>query len=141
MEIAAVYLQAVMMEPNMPMVHAPGDIHLEADISATKGYKHGFEEGDWIPYLEISYHIRKKGSDWSAVGSFKPMIASDGPHYGDNIKLNGPGAYDVTYHIASPMENGFLRHVDKETGTASWWQPFDAQYSFKYIGTGKKGGY
>lgn len=141
MEIGAVYLQAVMMDPNMPMHHAPGDIHLEADISATKDNKHGFSEGDWIPYLDIAYNLRKKGSNWSATGSFRPMVASDGPHYGDNIKLDGPGEYEVTYRIAPPVVNGFLRHTDKETGVEPWFAPFDVNYTFKYVGTGKKGGY
>ncbi len=27
-----------------------------------------------------------------------PMVASDGPHYGANIKMMGVGNYKVTYH-------------------------------------------
>ena len=94
-----------------------------------------------IPYLDVTYSLRKKGSDWSALGQFMPMIASDGPHYGENIKLDGPGVYELSYHIAPPKANGFMRHIDKETGTEEWWKPFGLHYTFKYIGTGKKGGY
>ena len=28
-------------------------------------------------------------------GDMMPMVASDGPHYGDNVKLKGPGKYKV----------------------------------------------
>ena len=31
--------------------------------------------------------------------------------------------------------------VDKETGVAPWFEPFEAKYEFTYAGTGKKGGY
>ncbi|MDP7215033.1 MAG: iron transporter [Rhodospirillales bacterium] len=33
------------------------------------------------------------------------------------------------------------RHTDKETGVGAWWAPFHVEWSFKYLGTGKKGGY
>jgi periplasmic iron binding protein len=140
MEIGAVYLQAVKMVPMLPMT-MDADIHLEADIHALKGNVHGFAEGDWIPYLEITYTINKVGSDWSTVNAFMPMVASDGAHYGRNIKLDGPGKYHITYQINPPPYNGFFRHEDKETGTAAWWKPFSLSWDMKYMGTGKKGGY
>lgn len=140
MEIGAVYLQAVMMEPDHPGMSAT-DIHLEADISALKGNAHGFEEGQWIPYLGITYYIRKEGGDWSTLGAFAPMVASDGPHYGANVKLNGPGKYHLSYRINPPSYQGFLRHKDKETGVDVWWNPIDVSWEFTYLGTGKKGGY
>jgi uncharacterized protein involved in high-affinity Fe2+ transport len=140
MEIAAVYLQAVKMEPMMPM-NMRADIHLEADIHALKGNQNGFGEGEWIPYLEISYQISKVGSDWVKIGAFMPMVASDGPHYGANIALDGAGKYKVMYQINPPPYRGLYRHIDKETGVGKWWKPFTTEWSFKYIGTGKKGGY
>ncbi len=140
MEIAAIYLQPVLMEPMMAgMNHA--DIHLEADIHAIKGNNNGFGEGEWMPYLDISYTITKKGSEWSTTGSFMPMVASDGPHYADNIKLDGPGKYHVKYHIKPPGYDGFFRHTDKETGVGAWWKPFDLEWDFPFVGVGKKGGY
>ena len=52
MEIAAVYLQPVVMEPEGMMKKAEeSDIHIEADIKALAGNPNGFEEGAWIPYL------------------------------------------------------------------------------------------
>lgn len=56
MEIAAVYLQPIDMEPRgMGLPAAKSDIHLEADIHAVEGGKNGFGAGEWIPYLTISY--------------------------------------------------------------------------------------
>jgi hypothetical protein len=66
------------------------------------------------------------------------------PHYGDNVKLEGPGKYDLTFIIGSPETahgNHFGRHVDKETGVAPWFKTFELKYEFVYAGTGKKGGY
>lgn len=141
MEIAAVYLQPIKMEPMLPGMMDPKDVHIEADIHALKGNKNGYGEGEWIPYLTIAYNIQKKGSNWSATGNLMPMIASDGQHYGDNIKLDGPGKYHLTYHIQSPASMGFGRHTDKETGVGKWYKPFNVEWDFVYTGTGKKGGY
>jgi len=141
MEIAAVYLQPIKMVPMLPGMMDPKDVHIEADIHALKGNKNGYGEGEWIPYLTIAYHLEKKGSDWSATGSLMPMIASDGQHYGENVKLDGPGKYHLTYHIKSPASMGFGRHTDKETGVGKWYKPFKLEWDFSYTGTGKKGGY
>lgn len=117
------------------------DIHLEADIHAIAKNPNGFREDAWVPYLAITYELRKKGSDWHTSGELMPMVANDGPHYGANVALNGPGAYRVIFHIAPPSRHGFMRHTDKETGVAPWFEPFDYQGEMKFIGTGKKGGY
>ena len=77
----------------------------------------------------------------TAVALLLPMVASDGPHYGDNVKMDGPGKYHVVYRIASGA-HGFLRHTDKETGVGKWWQPFAVEWDFVFVGsTGKRGGY
>lgn len=140
MEIAAVYLQAVTMEPAHAH-HADTDIHIEADVKGMKGNSNGFAEGDWIPYLDISYELTKPGSAFRKSGKLVPMVASDGPHYGDNVRMDGPGKYRVAYKIA-PAAHGFLRHTDKETGVGKWYEPFTVEWDFTYVGsTGKKGGY
>src|SRR3954468_14441712 len=77
MEIGAVYLQPVMMEPMLPGMHEPADVHLEADIHAVKDNKNGFGPGDWVPYLAITYRIAKEGSGFVGSGGFMPMAASD----------------------------------------------------------------
>ncbi|CAB3875949.1 iron transporter [Achromobacter mucicolens] len=145
MEIGAVYLQPIEMDPPGMMRPAKdSDVHLEADIHATAGNKTGFPEGEWVPYLVVNYEIQKVGSQNVQKGTFMPMVANDGPHYGENVKLEGPGKYKLKYTILPPTANKmshFGRHVDKETGVADWFEPFDLEYEFVYAGTGKKGGY
>jgi periplasmic iron binding protein len=140
MEIGAVYLQSVTMEPMLPGMQ-PADIHIEADIHAAKGNTNGFGPGDWVPYLGITYRLVKQGSKWTDAGTLMPMVASDGPHYGRNVKLDGPGKYTLTFSVVPPIYQGFGRHTDKETGVAAWWAPFDVEWEFVYAGTGKKGSY
>lgn len=141
MEITAVYIQPVKMKPMMPGMGHEADMHLEADIAATANNLHGFADGDWVPYLGITYVITKKDSTWSTQGSLHPMIAADGPHYAANVKLDGVGKYQLRYHINPPAYQGFYHHTDKETGTPEWWTPFDAAWNFTFLGVGKKGGY
>ena len=145
MEIAAVYLQPVPMEPAGMMKAVPdSDIHLEADIRAQGDNANGFAEGAWIPYLGIAYEITKAGSPQKIAGELMPMVANDGPHYGDNVKLSGPGKYTLKLSVAPPgaaAHAHFGRHTDKETGVGPWFKPFTVQYDFNYAGVGKKGGY
>jgi len=102
MEIVAVYIQPVTMEP---MMHGmgPADIHLEADIHALKDNQHGFAEGDWIPYLGITYTISKVESGWSTTGAFMPMAASDGPHYANNTLTPLPITVFTVTQIKKPV--------------------------------------
>lgn len=145
MEIAAVYLQPVEMAPAGMMRDAKeSDVHLEADIKAAGDNKNGFAEGDWIPYLGVAYELSKSGTDEVRKGDFMPMVANDGPHYGDNVKLMGPGKYKLKLTVSAPDANPhahFGRHVDKETGVAEWFKTFSLEYEFTYAGTGKKGAY
>lgn len=140
MEILGVFLQPVEMEPQGHAA-AESDIHLEADIHANADNKNGFSDGAWVPYLAVHYTLNKKGSDWTSEGMLHPMVANDGPHYGANVKLDGPGAYSLTFNIKPPSANGFMRHTDKETGVAPWWSPITYKGEFKFVGVGKKGGY
>ena len=131
--IAAAYVLGVTMEPMMSIVEEHQEvIHLEADIAATADNQHGFGAGDWVPYLTIAYEIRKKGSDWSRVGAFMPMIATDGPHYAANVSMDGPGDYHVVYRIDPPTRKGFFRHSDDATGVPKWWAPFEVAWDFSY---------
>ncbi|MCC6947357.1 MAG: iron transporter [Bradyrhizobiaceae bacterium] len=145
MEVAAVYLQPIEMEPQGMMRAAKeSDIHLEADIKAAKGNKNGYEKGDWIGYLKVTYELTKIGESEVLKGELMPMVADDGPHYGDNVKLPGNGKYKLKFTVAPPSEaHGahFGRHVDKETGVAPWFKTFDVEYEFTFAGTGKKGSY
>lgn len=140
MEIGAVYLQPIEMDP--PGMMAPADktdIHLEADIHALADNPNGFAEGDWVPDLQITYTLVKEGGQ-PVSGMLMPMVASDGPHYGDNVKLDGAGKYHLTFTV-NPPGHAFGRHVDKETGVGAWFQPISAEYDFVFAGTGKLGSY
>lgn len=143
MNLIGIYLQPVEMQPAMPGQDAKKtDIHLEADVKALANNPNGFREDSWVPYLTVDYAIAKRGSDWKTRGMLHPMVANDGPHYGANVALNGPGQYDVTFRVAPPAgEHGFMRHTDKETGVAAWFKPFEFKGDFKFVGIGKKGGY
>ncbi|KAF4296450.1 iron transporter [Escherichia coli] len=86
-------------------------------------------------YLQpIDMEPRGMGLPEKQEGTFMPMVASDGPHYGANIKMMGVGNYKVTYHIEPPSKAGMHRHTDSETGVGRWWKPFDVSYEFKYVG-------
>ena len=143
MEIAAVYLQAIEMEPHGVMrPRAESDIHLECDIHAAENNPNGFAAGEWMPNLTISYTLIKLDTGQKIEGPLKPMVANDGPHYGDNVKMLGAGKYKVIYKIDNPLKKGeFGRHTDRETGVRDWFKPFEVEWEFNYFGAGKKGGY
>jgi uncharacterized protein involved in high-affinity Fe2+ transport len=148
MEIGAVYLQAVRMEPDGMMTQPEqSDIHIEADIHALQGNPNGYPEGFWIPYLLVTYELVKEDTGEVIKGEMMPMVASDGPHYGDNVKMKGAGKYKATYTIYPPNapENHagkhYGRHTDRATGVRPWFQPFKLTWDFVYAGVGKKGGY
>ena len=148
MEVAAVYLQPIEMEPAGHMRKAAdADVHIEADIHALANNANGYPEGAWVPFLQIRYEITKLPSGEKITGDFMPMVASDGPHYGDNVKLAGPGKYRLRYTIYPPnaKENAigqhFGRHIDRATGVGPWFKAFDVEWEFTYAGVGKKGGY
>lgn len=118
-----------------------GDIHLEAAVLATSENDWGFPEGAWVPYLQIHYRVTKADNDYETAGVLIPMAANDGPHYGNNVKLDGPGKYRLQLHVSPPDGAVFMRHFDKETGVDSWWETFAIEREFTFIGVGKKGGY
>lgn len=145
MEVGAVYLQPIAMAPEgMMRPAADSDIHLEADIHALADNPNGFAEGEWMPYLVVNYTLKKEGDEKTLSGRMMAMVASDGPHYGDNVKLMGPGKYTLDLEVqpptADPMSH-FGRHTDKETGVADWFKPFTTHYEFVFAGVGKKGAY
>jgi len=118
-----------------------GDPATKLDAAAIRD---GFADGTWIPYLAIGYELTKQGSSDKITGTMMPMVASDGPHYGDNVKLAGPGRYKLKLSVAPPgtgAHSHFGRHVDKETGVGAWFKPFTVEYDFAFAGVGKKGGY
>ena len=115
LNLSAVWFQAVPMENESTSYSAEDAyIHIEADISALDNDL-GYGVGDWVPYLTVDYLIEDTDGKEVTSGTFMEMAASDGPHYGNNIKLD-PGTYNLTITIHSPGENGYLIHSDSETG-------------------------
>ena len=134
MQIAAVYLGAIDMEPRgIDIPASQADIHLEADIHATKGHPNGFGAGEWVPFLTVSYNLKNVNTGKSKSGTFMPMIAKDGTHYGSNLKMMGPGNYHLTYTIEPPSKQGFGRHTDKASGVGRWFKPVSVDFKFKYV--------
>ncbi len=136
--LSAVWFQAVPMEnETISYSEKDADIHIEADISALENDL-GYGVGDWIPYLTVDYLIADQDGNEVTSGTFMTMAASDGPHYGNNIKLD-PGIYDLTITIHSPGENGYLIHSDSETGPGGLLSNYfnhyaEGTYSFTYEG-------
>ncbi len=137
--VAGVYFQPVDMEPaGNSLSKEEADCHIEADISATdEGAKLGYGAGDFVPWLNVKAYIQKKGSDKVQEIAFMPMNASDGPHYGANIKFEeGLGTYNVKFEISAPG-NDYLLHVDKETGVTGrfWTEPIVIEWpEFEWTG-------
>jgi uncharacterized protein involved in high-affinity Fe2+ transport len=135
LNVAGVYFQPVDMEPaglgGIPASQA--DMHLEADISAAEN-ELGYGVGDFVPYLTVRYTAQKEGGKL-IEGTFMPMSASDGPHYGNNVKLDGAGKYKITFIIENPEKQSYLLHVDKETGVTGrfWKEPIVVSWDFDYI--------
>ncbi|MDR1487446.1 MAG: iron transporter [Deltaproteobacteria bacterium] len=134
--IAGVYFQPVDMEPlglgGLPA--AESDMHMEADISAVENNGLGYGAGDFVPDLTVKYKAVKE--DGKVIeGNFMPMSASDGPHYGNNVKLDGAGKYKITFIIESPDKQGYLLHVDKATGVEGrfWKEPIEVSWDFDWV--------
>jgi uncharacterized protein involved in high-affinity Fe2+ transport len=136
LNIAAVYFQPIDMMPagmaGLPASQA--DMHLEADISALEGNDLGYGAGDFVPYLTVRYRIEKQGGR-PIEGTFMPMSASDGPHYGANVKFDGAGKYKITFIVENPEKQGYLLHVDNETGVPGryWTTPIEVSWDFDFI--------
>jgi uncharacterized protein involved in high-affinity Fe2+ transport len=130
LNVAGVYFQAVDMLPaSAGLSAAESDIHIEADISAMEGNRLGYGVGDFVPNLTVNYEM-SQSNGWRIEGTFMPMSASDGPHYGANVKLNGPGEYKVRFIIQNPEAQGYVLHVDETTGVPGrfWGQPLVAEW-------------
>jgi|AGTN01.2.fsa_nt_gi Uncharacterized protein probably involved in high-affinity Fe2+ transport len=135
LNVAGVYFQPVDMEPaGKSLPASESDMHIEADISALENDL-GYGVGDFVPYLTVGYEIAGEDGAMVAEGNFMPMNASDGPHYGANIKLGPAGTYTVRFIIESPEAQGFLLHVDKTTGVTGryWTEPLVAEWDFDYV--------
>ena len=131
--VNAVYFQPIDMEPSgMGLKAADASFHLEADIHANQtGTKLGYGKGDFVTDLTVNYDIIDKSTNESVgSGTFMQMNASDGPHYGANVKLDKAGAYKLVLKIESPEKKGWMLHVDPETGVTGrfWTEPLEVTF-------------
>lgn len=131
--VNAVYFQPIDMEPSgMGLKAADASFHLEADIHANeKGTKLGYGKGDFVPDLTVNYEIINNANNETVdSGTFMQMNASDGPHYGANIKLDEAGSYKLVLKIESPEKKGWMLHVDPETGVEGrfWTEPLEVTF-------------
>jgi periplasmic iron binding protein len=137
MDIAAVYFEAAEMIPVEKAGLQPNesDIHLEADIKATKDNKTGFGAGEWVPFLTVNYKVKNMDNGKEVTGTFMPMNAADGPHYGSNIKMFGAGKYKLSLTIESPEKQNYLLHTDKGSGVEGrfWSKPIEVEWEFPYM--------
>ena len=116
MNISGVYFQPVPMSGGNDSIEGKA-MHFEADVAALADNGLGYGPGDWIPYMTVDYQLVDMDTEEViAEGTFMPMSADDGPHYGDNIDEIPAGDYNVILTFHSPEENGYLIHLDDETG-------------------------
>ena len=137
MTMAMVYFQPVDMAPaDLAAPKEGSDLHIEVDLTANEN-PYGFPVDGWVPYLSIDYVIKDTEGKEVATGSMMPMAASDGPHYGANIKLDKDGVDSLVLTLHSPAENGYLLHVDDETGVEAdefWTEPLEATWTgWKFV--------
>ena len=130
LKVGGVYFQPVDMEPAVSTPAKDSSMHMEADISAVADNDLGYGAGDFIPALTVDYQIADKSGTVVQEGTFMPMNASDGPHYGINLPKLEAGTYDVTFTITSPEKNGWLLHTDEKTGVKGrfWKEPLKAEF-------------
>ena len=139
LHVGGVYFQPVDMEPaGNSLSKNDADCHMEADIHANQeGAALGYGVDDFVPYLHVKAFIQKHGSDKVQEVAFMPMNASDGPHYGANVKFEeGLGKYRLRFEIKAPG-NDYLLHVDEETGVTGrfWTEPLVVEYpEFEWAG-------
>ena len=101
--------------------------------------QYGFGAGDniWPAYLTVKYEILDKNNKIVMYGSFMPMNADDGPHYGANIKKGlKVGTYTLRFTIEPPTD--YLLHIDPETGVPAkenakdYFKTYTCDFKWKY---------
>ena len=132
-DVDALTVNAVYFQPiDMELKAADASFHLEADIHANeKGTELGYGKGDFVPDLTVNYEIiNNANNETVGSGTFMQMNASDGPHYGANVKLDEAGSYKLVLKIESPEKKGWMLHVDPETGVKGrfWTEPLEVTF-------------
>ncbi|GAA2181303.1 iron transporter [Brooklawnia cerclae] len=131
--IDVVYFQAIDLEMgSMAMPPASqSDMHFEVDVATNeKATEWGYEADQFMPYLTVNAVATNTDTGEEVdLGTMMPMIASDGPHYGNNISLD-PGNYDVVITVASPADD-FMLHTGKDSSGVTgrfWTEPLKFEF-------------
>ena len=122
LHVGGVYFQPVDMEPaGNSLSKNEADCHVEADISANdNGSVLGYGVGDFVPYLHVKAYIQKHGSSKVQEVAFMPMNASDGPHYGANMKFEeGLGKFPAASGRNRSLLNGPILNGPARSGKPS----------------------
>ncbi|MBR0163155.1 MAG: iron transporter [Lachnospiraceae bacterium] len=114
LNVSGVYFQPVPMSGGNEN-YEQYNLHFEADVSTMENDL-GYGVGEWVPYMTVDFELTGKNSGEVISGTFMPMNADDGPHYGANIAMPTADTYSVKITFNSPGENGYLIHLDEETG-------------------------
>ncbi len=148
MEVAAVYLQPIDMEPEGHMRKASEtDIHLEADIHALANNPNGIPEGFWVPHILVKYELIKAGHERGHQGRHDADGRQRRPALRRQRQAQGPGQVQGQFIIyppnarENPAGNMFGRHTDRATGVRPWFKTVEVEWEFTFAGIGKKGGY
>ena len=122
LNVNGVYFQPVPMS-NGNENYEDFDMHFEADVSALENDL-GYGVGDWVPYMTVDFELTGSTTGEVITGTFMPMNADDGPHYGANIALPEADTYSVklTFDID---QNSYLIHLDDETGPGGSFDEFE----------------
>ena len=118
LNVSGVYFQPVPMSAGEGHESYGADeynLHFEADVTTLENNL-GYGVGEWVPYMQVDFELTGKNSGEVVSGTFMPMNADDGPHYGANISLPTADTYSVKITFNSPGEMGYLIHLDDETG-------------------------
>jgi uncharacterized protein involved in high-affinity Fe2+ transport len=131
--VDAVYFQAVDLEHGSMAMPAASesDMHFEIDVATNeKATEWGYEADQFLPYLDVTAVATNIDTGEEVdLGTMMPMIASDGPHYGNNISLE-PGNYNVVVTIASPADS-FMLHTGKDSSGVKgrfWTEPLTFEF-------------
>jgi periplasmic iron binding protein len=132
LRIAALWHRPVQSADGPPVAAGKTTVHLLARIEAAEGNPNGFARGDWVPYLGVRYTLTLKDGGPPLSGVLRPVLAADGPRYGANLTLPGPGDYQLTYRITPPADDTLTRLVDPTDGVAPWWAPFTVDFAWTF---------
>ena len=95
-----------------------GEIDLVAHVHATEGNPNGFAKGEWLPYLSIKYTLKAENGE-PITGTFRPLLAAEGPRCMTRLKAPGTSKVRLTLHLTPPSPDLVGRLDDPASGCRS----------------------